>query len=223
MPRILQQAIYVPEPVVLEVGRLLASKKYAWIVKQLDGLFSSGEYIRLVVGITDPSMAEYAFLTHPKSVKPFGDGEVAAIFLYLSKIRLLETSVLQGLEPHEGKLESPCEEPLSLTPYLHLKYSHGIIAENKNCDDVVSFAKDYQAVHFNLDYINADGNISNYYPDFFVKTASGVIYIVETKGLEDMDVPLKMERLKQWCKDIQVAHGYKKFDFVYVDQESYER
>src|SRR5690554_5692592 len=78
VPRILQQAIYVPEPVVLEVGRLLASKKYAWIVKQLDGLFSSGEYIRLVVGITDPSMAEYAFLTHPKSVKPFGDGEAAA-------------------------------------------------------------------------------------------------------------------------------------------------
>jgi type III restriction enzyme len=91
-----------------------------------------------------------------------------------------------------------------------------------NCEDVVSFAKNYQAVHFNLDYINADGNISNYYPDFFVKTASGVVYIVETKGLEDKDVPLKMERLSQWCRDIHKVQGDKKFDFVYVDQRSFE-
>jgi hypothetical protein len=32
-----------------------------------------------------------------------------------------------------------------------------------------SFAKNYLAVHFKLDYVNADGDISNYYPDFLVK------------------------------------------------------
>ena len=78
-------------------------------------------------------------------------------------------------------------------------------------------------MHFNLDYINADGNISNYYPDFFVKTDSGVVYIVETKGLEDMDVPLKMERLRQWCRDVMQESPNTKIDFVYVDQESFER
>jgi len=32
----------------------------------------------------------------------------------------------------------------------------------EDCPDVVSFAKNYLAVHFKLDYVNADGDISNY-------------------------------------------------------------
>ena len=72
----------------------------------------------------------------------------------------------------------------------------------EDCSDVVSYAKNYLAVHFKLDYVNADGDISNYYPDFFVKLSDKRIVIVETKGQEDLDVPLKMERLRQWCEDI---------------------
>ena len=34
----------------------------------------------------------------------------------------------------------------------------------ENCSDVVSYVKNYPGVHFKLDYINADGDISNYYP-----------------------------------------------------------
>lgn len=37
------------------------------------------------------------------------------------------------------------------------------------CSDVVSYAKNYLAVHFKLDYVNADGDISHYYPDFFLR------------------------------------------------------
>ena len=62
----------------------------------------------------------------------------------------------------------------------------------EDCDDVVSYAKNYLAVHFKLDYVNADGDISNYYPDFLVKLSDKRIVIVETKGQEDLDVPLKM-------------------------------
>jgi type III restriction enzyme len=32
----------------------------------------------------------------------------------------------------------------------------------EDCLDVVSFAKNYLAVHFKLDYINAAGDIANY-------------------------------------------------------------
>jgi type III restriction enzyme len=92
-----------------------------------------------------------------------------------------------------------------------------------DCDDVIAYAKNYLAVHFKLDYVNADGNISNYYPDFFVKTSSKAIYIVETKGQEDLDVPLKMVRLKQWCEDINRVQTDVIFDYVYVDQESFEK
>ena len=72
----------------------------------------------------------------------------------------------------------------------------------EDCNDVISYAKNYMAVHFKLDYVNADGNISDYYPDFFVKLSDKQMYIVETKGQEDLDVPLKMQRLRQWCQDI---------------------
>lgn len=93
----------------------------------------------------------------------------------------------------------------------------------EDCSDVVSFAKNYLAVHFKLDYVNADGNISNYYPDFLVKLADGRVVVVETKGQEDLDVPLKTQRLRQWCEDINGMQSDVEYDFVYVDQEGYER
>ena len=86
------------------------------------------------------------------------------------------------------------------------------------CGDIISYAKNYLAVNFKLDYVNADGDISNYYPDFLVKLPSNKIVIVETKGQEDLDVPLKMARLKQWCEDINKAQQKIVFDFVFVDQ-----
>lgn len=92
----------------------------------------------------------------------------------------------------------------------------------EGCEDVVSYAKNYLAVHFNLDYVNADGDISNYYPDFIVKLTDGRVVIVETKGQEDLDVPLKMERLKVWCADINQLSPVK-YDFVFVDEESFTR
>lgn len=93
----------------------------------------------------------------------------------------------------------------------------------EKCPDVISYSKNFLAVHFNLDYVNADGNISNYYPDFIVKTDDNNIYIVETKGNEDLDVPLKTERLKEWCKDINANQKKHHFDFVFVEEEDFDK
>jgi type III restriction enzyme len=93
----------------------------------------------------------------------------------------------------------------------------------EDCFDVISFAKNYLAVHFKLDYVNADGDISNYYPDFLVKTSKREVFIVETKGQEDLDVPLKMQRLRQWCDDINQVQADIRYDFVYVDEESFNK
>lgn len=93
----------------------------------------------------------------------------------------------------------------------------------EDCNDVVAYAKNYWAVHFKLDYVNANGDISNYYPDFIVKLSCGSVVIVETKGLEDLDVPFKIERLQQWVDDINLAQTSVNYDFAYVDQESFEK
>lgn len=93
----------------------------------------------------------------------------------------------------------------------------------EDCDDVVSYAKNYLAVHFKLDYVNADGDISNYYPDFLIKLPDKRVVIAETKGQEDLDVPLKIQRLRQWCEDINRVQADVEYDFVYVDEESFEK
>ena len=90
-----------------------------------------------------------------------------------------------------------------------------------NCPDVVSFAKNYFAVGFKLDYVNDDGNISNYHPDFFVKLADGRMIVAETKGRKDVDVDPKMYRLAQWCEDTNTDQSDVLYDFVYVDEDSF--
>jgi type III restriction enzyme len=56
-----------------------------------------------------------------------------------------------------------------------------------------------------------------------VKLADGRVVVVETKGQEDLDVPLKMQRLRQWCEDINTIQSDVVYDFVFVDQESFEK
>ena len=89
--------------------------------------------------------------------------------------------------------------------------------------EIISFAKNYLAVGFKLDYVTANGDISNYYPDFFVKVSSNLVYIIETKGLEDLDVPPKMARLRQWCDDVNTAQQAVRYDFLFVDEEGFQK
>jgi type III restriction enzyme len=93
----------------------------------------------------------------------------------------------------------------------------------EDADDVSSYAKNFNAVNFRIDYINATGEPSNYIPDFIVKSDKGDVYIVETKGHEDLDDPLKLVRLSQWCDDMNQLQSKVKYDFVYVDEEGFHK
>ena len=92
--------------------------------------------------------------------------------------------------------------------------------------DVQAFGKNYMAVGFKIDYVKADGDLSTYTPDFIVRTTDGAVWIVETKGREELDLPQKMARLRQWCADATEAskgEGGTRYGFVYVDQEGFEQ
>ncbi|MGH8507716.1 MAG: type III restriction endonuclease subunit R, partial [Gammaproteobacteria bacterium] len=111
-------------------------------------------------------------------------------------------------EPHAGGFE------LSFARFLDA------------ASDVTAFAKNYLAVGFKIDYVKTDGDLSNYVPDFLVKSTDGTVWIVETKGRAELDLPQKMSRLKQWCSDAtsaSQAEGGPRYRFVYVDQEGFER
>jgi len=103
----------------------------------------------------------------------------------------------------------------------HLELEFAAFLEK--ADDVISFAKNYFAVQFRIDYKNSDGAISNYYPDFLVKTGAKEIYIVETKGLEDLDVAPKRERLKQWCVDVNNQQSKYVYKELFVTEEDFKK
>ncbi len=95
-----------------------------------------------------------------------------------------------------------------------------------SASDVQAFGKNYMAVGFRLDYLKADGDLSTYTPDFIVRTTDGQVWIVETKGREELDIPQKMARLKQWCADATEAAKEQdgtRYGFVYVDQDGFEK
>ena len=137
--------------------------------------------------------------------------------------QLSETTKISSTRPFMVKDQEhlvPVKSPFNIiTGDSHLELEFAKFLEE--CPDVISFAKNYYGVHFKLDYVNADGDISNYYPDFIVKLIDGSVIVVETKGREDLDVPLKMKRLSQWCEDVNKISADVDYDFVYVDEESF--
>ncbi len=92
----------------------------------------------------------------------------------------------------------------------------------EDCEDIVSYVKNYFAVHFKIDYRNADGSISDYYPDFIVKVSPKEYYVVETKGREDLDDIEKIKRLEQWCEDVNANQKNAKYKMLYIKQEVWE-
>jgi len=90
-----------------------------------------------------------------------------------------------------------------------------------DCPDIISFAKNTNNVHFRMEYQGMDGNIHDYYPDFLVKENEKNIYVVETKGREDLDSVKKTQRLKIWCKDVNSSQDRFVYYPVLVKQEDW--
>ncbi len=90
-------------------------------------------------------------------------------------------------------------------------------------EDVLSFTKNFFGLQFKIDYQNSRGDIAYYYPDFIIKTLDNEVYIVETKGLEDLDVEPKRKRLEQWCEDINRQQKKQVFKPLFVKQEDFEK
>ncbi|MCU0286330.1 MAG: DEAD/DEAH box helicase family protein, partial [Acidobacteria bacterium] len=107
-----------------------------------------------------------------------------------------------------------------------------IVADNKyelqfanfldTCPEVISFAKNHTGIYFKIEYQGEDNNIHEYFPDFFVKTDKG-IFIIETKGREDVNDRRKIHRLRQWCADVNALNPGQTFIPLYVKQEDFEK
>ena len=77
---------------------------------------------------------------------------------------------------------------------------------DKGATDVIAFAKNEAAVHFDVPYISVSGGLRNYRPDFLVRT-NAAMFVIETKGFETAEVPRKDKRIAKWCHDASELTG----------------
>ena len=91
----------------------------------------------------------------------------------------------------------------------------------ENLPDVSSCIKNMD--YIKIPYQDSKGYYSNYVPDFFVKLKDNSICIVETKGAEYIDDPLKRSTLENKVKKINEMQGKQKFSSLYVRDEKFRK
>ncbi|MBC6995761.1 DEAD/DEAH box helicase family protein [Neolewinella lacunae] len=96
----------------------------------------------------------------------------------------------------------------------------GFAALCEDFPDVKAYAKNtlgQGGINFHVEYQNAKGGISRFYPDFLVKlTDNRTIYIAETKGRADADDRRKIIRLVKWCRDVNALQSDYRYEPLYV-------
>lgn len=90
----------------------------------------------------------------------------------------------------------------------------------QNAGDVERFAKLPSQFGFAIEYTDNMSNLRYYEPDFVAVTADGLQYIVETKGLEDVNVVNKDRAAHLWCENASALTG-KSWAYLKVRQAEF--
>jgi len=83
-------------------------------------------------------------------------------------------------------------------------------------DEVISFTKILSRFPLRIPYYY-DGYIRYYVPDFIVRT-KGSFYLIETKGMEEVELPMKMKAAHAWCEAVSQVTG-SEWSYVKVSRE----
>jgi type III restriction enzyme len=73
-------------------------------------------------------------------------------------------------------------------------------------DGVQAFTKVLPRHPLHIPYYNQEGYLRYYLPDFVVREERAM-YLVETKGMEGVDVPIKDKEALRWCANIEGLTG----------------
>jgi type III restriction enzyme len=90
----------------------------------------------------------------------------------------------------------------------------------QSAGDVERFAKLPQQFGFVIEYTDNMSNLRYYEPDFVAVAADGVHYLIETKGLEDVNVVNKDRAARLWCENTSTLTG-KPWAYMKVRQTEY--
>ena len=86
--------------------------------------------------------------------------------------------------------------------------------------DVSAFAKNAGPQALRIDYLAEGQRLAFYTPDFFVRSG-GTMFLVETKGQVDREVPAKAKAAVEWCKS--ASGKATKWEYVFVPEGVFQR
>jgi type III restriction enzyme len=165
--------------------------------------------------LTKVFFSEPVDLSEPAVIKRLSepDARTYVIQAFVDAInRLTIEPVTVHLAQTPRKVSSTPAFPWSRKTYAGLKTVFNLVACDVNYEaefaafvdraqDVAAYAKNVEQMQFFIEYISSQGGMRYYYPDFIVQATDGDMFLVETKGIEDIEVPIKDNRARKWCHD----------------------
>lgn len=124
----------------------------------------------------------------------------------LPDIKMVQTNVYQGYTTAS----------IAVRPSIVERLMERWLEEQVNIVDLVYKNGDKGSQYFSLVY-STNGGVSHFYPDFIIQMKNGDIYIIETKGGEDVKgrdknidsyAPAKYEALKKYAKEYSIKWAF---------------
>jgi len=214
-------------------GRSGYTMDQAFIAKLIDDFIRDFLFTRKVEPThTDADKVLLWNLTRTEVSIPFKEAFVRALKIHSAEEKILQPQLynykaISNMRLFQARRVNNVYFPMKSLQNLiyeqnNTKFEPAFAALLDRMGDVEAFAKNYWAVQFKLDYQDTDKHIREYWPDFFVKTFKGKIYVVETKGQQQHNTHLKHARLLQWCEDANRFLGEEKYHAVFVPQKLIE-
>lgn len=124
--------------------------------------------------------------------------------------------------PYSGKVVEAKHTLFDLTPCGN-EYEQNFARFLDQASDVIAFANlGNLPQKLSIEYLDGEANLRYYEPDFVARDASGVHWLLETKGREDPDVTHKNARAEKWCEDVTALTG-SQWHFQIVKQKDFQQ
>ena len=186
--------------------------------------------------LTEILFEETVSLTDPRLLQRLKDNDVLecilAVFVPLILERMTQNSVRRHFEsapmllskwkPYEftASEQNPAiiadKTLFNLVP-CHRHFEVEFVHWLERSKDVVAFAKNAGPQALRIDYLDSEGRIAHYIPDFFVRDNNGDYFLVETKGYPDPAVEHKKKAALSWCRSASEASDVS-WTYLFVHQ-----
>ncbi len=225
LQKLIERHYRIPEPQTAEEVIGYYARRIAQDVKLPSQFAALAPKVR--VFLQEKAFGETVDLRQPAMVKAISSN-VAQYVTVKTFVEALRKLVVSELEPQLLNAGRPLSEmpafPWSRPTLAARKCVFNLVpCDNEfekefarflqRSDDVERFAKLPPQFAFTIEYTDNVGNLRYYEPDFVAVTTDGAHYLIETKGLEDVNVAFKDRAAHLWCEN---ASGLTRTPWAYV-------